>query len=202
MLHYATHPKSPYVPQKIQEKYPFLMDSELSHESQAVRYYLLEYLTTTYGYHWILEKDKYGKPIPICMSSSVVFETSQHISKHEDEILLYWSLSHSQNYLAYILSDTPTGIDIAEYEERDISLLDLHSQSEYDWLSGKSWKNFYILWTAKECIIKCNGWQLDDMRLIQFISRESESILIFAFRQETYRIQILLTDELFIAHIL
>lgn len=51
MLHYATHPKSPYVPQKIQEKYPFLMDSELSHESQAVRYYLLEYLTTTYGYH-------------------------------------------------------------------------------------------------------------------------------------------------------
>jgi phosphopantetheinyl transferase len=159
-------------------------------------------LYSEYGYQWNLEKDEYGKPIPIRMSSSVVFETSQKESKNEDGILLYWSLSHSQNHLAYILSDTPTRIDIAEYEERDISLLDTHSQSEYDWLSGKSWKNFYILWTAKECIIKLNGWQLDDMRLIQFVSKESESILIFAFMQETYRIQIVLTDELFIAHIL
>lgn len=202
MLHYATHPKSPYALQKIQEKYPFLIDSGLSYESQEVRYHLLQYLYSEYGYQWNLEKDEYGKPIPIRMSSSVVFETSQKVSKNEEKNLLYWSISHSQNHLAYIASDIPTGIDIAEYEERDISLLDLHSQLEYDWLSGKSWKNFYILWTAKECIIKCNGWQLDDMRLIQFISRESESILIFAFRQETYRIQILLTDELFIAHIL
>jgi phosphopantetheinyl transferase len=202
MLHYAIHPKSPYVLQKIQEKYPFLIDSGLSHESQEVRYHFLQYLYSEYGYQWNLEKDEYGKPIPIRMSSSVVFETSQKESKNEDENFLYWSISHSQNHLAYIVSDIPTGIDIAEYEERDTSLLDTHSQSEYDWLSGKSWKNFYILWTAKECIIKRNGWQLDDMRLIQFISKESESILIFAFRQETYRIQILLTDELFIAHIL
>jgi phosphopantetheinyl transferase len=202
MLHYATYPKSPYVLQKIQEKYPFLMDSWLSYESQEVRYYLLQYLYSEYGYQWNLEKDKYGKPIPIRMPFSVVFETSQKESKNEEENLLYWSISHSQNHLAYIVSDIPTGIDIAEYEERDNSLLDIHSQSDYDQLSGKSWINFYTFWTAKECIIKLNGWQLDDMRLIQFISKESESILIFAFRQETYRIQILLTDELFIAHIL
>lgn len=50
MLYYAIHPKSPYALQKIQEKYAFLIDSGLSYESQAVRYYLLEYLTTTYGY--------------------------------------------------------------------------------------------------------------------------------------------------------
>lgn len=51
----------------------------------------------------------------------------------------------------------PTGIDIAENEERNISLLDTHSISEYDIMAGNNWNNFYILWTAKESIIKATG---------------------------------------------
>ncbi len=116
--------------------------------------------------------------------------------------LLYWSVSHSSNYVSFILSDEPTGIDIAEYEERDVSLFDMHSDSEYDLLGGKSWINFYILWTAKESIIKCIGWQLDDMKYIVCTHKQSEMISLFAFREKTYRIQTSLVHPLIISYII
>lgn len=67
---------------------------------------------------------------------------------------MHWSISHSENYVAFIVSERPTGIDIAEHEERDSSLLESHPMSDYDILGGKNWNNFYILWTAKESVIK------------------------------------------------
>ena len=114
----------------------------------------------------------------------------------------YWSVSHSSNYVSFIISDEPTGIDIAENEERDISLLDMHSDSEYDLLGAKSWINFYILWTAKESIIKCIGWQLDDMKNIVCIPKQSDMISLFAFREKTYRIQTLKTGSVIISYII
>lgn len=83
---------------------------------------------------------------------------------------IYWSISHSKEYIAYSVSDYRTGIDIAEYEERDLSLLDTHREIEYKLLGAKNWKNFYLLWTAKEALIKAHGDLLDDIPEMQLIS--------------------------------
>lgn len=186
MHYYEYHHKSSETEQKAMEKFPWLFEWDYSLESIEVRYHLLEYLHREYWYGWILEKDENGKPIPIIIQWT----------------LLYWSISHSNNYVSFIISDEPTGIDIVEYEERDISLLDMHSDSEYDLLGAKSWINFYILWTAKESIIKCIGWQLDDMKNIVCIPKQSDMISLFAFREKTYRIQTLKTGSVIISYII
>lgn len=184
MSYYEYHHKSPEILQKAREKYSWLFDMNYSEESREVRYYLLEYLDRKYWYSWILENDENGKPIPIKIQW----------------ILLYWSISHSTNYLAFIVSDMPTGIDIAENEERNISLLDTHSISEYDIMAGNNWNNFYILWTAKESIIKATGWWLDDMKNMRLIETNTGYTSLFAFREKTYRIQTLLLDSVIISY--
>lgn len=186
MHYYEYHHKSSDAEQKAREKFPWLFEWDYSLESREVRYYLLEYLYREYWYSRILEKDPNGKPIPIEIQWT----------------LLYWSISHSNNYVSFIISDEPTGIDIAEYEERDISLLDMHSDSEYDLLGAKSWNNFYILWTAKESIIKLQGWWLEDMSTIRIRETYSDNISLFAFQHEKYRIQSLLLDSVIISYII
>ncbi len=114
----------------------------------------MEYLSESYGFSGELEQESNGKPLPIIISP---------------KIKLYWSISHSENYIAGIVSIDPTGIDIAEYSERHYSLLDTHSTTEYDRIGSKDWRNFYRLWTGKEAIIKKMGAKLDDMKNISFL---------------------------------
>jgi phosphopantetheinyl transferase len=76
----------------------------------------MRYIEKQYDEVHIPEKDSDGVPLPFHLKNGSV---------------LYWSVSHTDRYGAYSLSDTPTGIDIAEYRERDISLLDIHQSKEY-----------------------------------------------------------------------
>lgn len=117
-------------------------------------------------------------------------------------IQLYWSISHSENYVAFIVSDAPTGIDIVEYRERDPSLLDIHRDSEYEILGEKSWINFSIFWTAKESIIKLLWWHLDDIANIACIEKQTNNISLFAFQHEKYRIQTFMQDSIIISYII
>lgn len=96
--------------------FPWMRDRDFSPESLEARYYLLLHLRDTLGYVGTLEKDATGKPLP-----SII-----------DDISCFWSLSHTERYTAFIVSDSVVGIDIAEYRERDIVLLDTHALSEYD----------------------------------------------------------------------
>ncbi len=186
MHYYEYHHKSPEILQKAKEKYSWLFDMNFSDESRQVRYYLLESLYREYGYKWVLEKDDSGKPLPILYHS----------------IFLYWSISHSENYVAFIVSDRHTGIDIAENDERDISMLDIHLEFEYNLLGGKNWDNFYRLWTAKESIIKANGWWLDDMNNISITEVIDGYISHFAFRQKTYKIHTLQANPMILSYII
>lgn len=134
----------------------------------------------------MLKKDDLGKPLPI-----------QH-----NWSFLYWSLSHSANYVAFIVSESPTGIDLVENQERDISIQNIHSPYEYDILGGKNWDNFYILWSAKESIVKLIGWWVDDMKDMHLKEVSTENISHFTFGEETYRIQTIQIDPIIISHIL
>ena len=172
MYHFEYHQKSELILRVSQEQYPWLFASWLSDESIEARYYLLEYLQIHHGYRWRLEKDPEGKPVSI---KTIDGNT-------------YWSLSHSEHFISFIISDTPVGIDIAEYEERDISLLDMHHTSEYEMLGRKDWEHFYILWTAKESLIKSVGDSLDDLENISLLEIQKEGIYIFWFLGKTYTI--------------
>jgi phosphopantetheinyl transferase len=165
------------------EKYSWLFDLSLSDESIEARYWLLEYLRQEYDYLWKLEKDEKGRPIPIITP-----------------VELYWSISHSENHIAYIVSGTPVGIDIAEIRERDISILLTHTESEYALFGGRDWTQFYILWSAKEAIIKSYGWSLDDMGEIHLQWIYKDNTYNFEFKGEMYRIKIVLQDNRVIAY--
>lgn len=179
MYHFEYHQKSPDTLQNVKLDYDFLFHEWFSDESIEARYHLLEYLSREYTYHGVLEKEVSGKPIPVDVGRKKI----------------YWSLSHSENYVAFIISDSPTGIDIAEYRERDASLLDTQSDDEYDILWGKDWVNFYILWTAKESLIKAVGNTLDDMKDISLLEKISDSESLFGFRQKNYRIKTIINKD-------
>jgi phosphopantetheinyl transferase len=133
------HQKSPEIPLLARKEYPWLSRRNLSDESVEARYYLLEYLSEAFGFSGELEQDADGKPLPILIPR---------------QPQRYWSISHSANYVAGIVSLHPTGIDIAELSERHISLQGTHSEAEYARIGGKNWRNFYRLWAGKEAIIK------------------------------------------------
>ena len=172
MHFYEYHQRSGTIAMQAKEKYGWLFDDSLSDESIESRYWLLEYLHSQYGYTGDLKKDTRGMPCPIFCNEAKIF----------------WSLSHSEKYVAFIVSDTPVGIDISENIERDRALFSYHTDSEYQILWGKNWENFYILWTGKEAVIKICGWILDDMMNICLLSISSENSGIFAFWSKKYKV--------------
>ncbi len=185
MYSYEYHLKSHEVLLQAKQKYWHMLHPDLSDESIEARYHLLEYLYSVYTYNGTLEKDQEGIPLPLSLHGKIY----------------YWSLSHSENYIAYILSETPTGIDLAEHKDRDLSLLDMHHTSEYEILWSRSWSTFYTLWTAKEAIIKAHGWILDDMKDIKILQTNEHSISTFGFREKIYKIKTIKRSSLILSYI-
>lgn len=88
---------------------------------------------------------------------------------------LYWSISHKENLIFVWVSDDKIWIDVEIYKERDQSILDYFLDWEYELLGWKNWANFYVLWTAKESVIKYNLLDLDEInsiKLLEVISNE------------------------------
>lgn len=165
--------KSQEILQKAHKKYDHFFEGTISDEGLEARYYLLEYLRWTFHYVWVLEKDGNGSPLPLIIKDKSY----------------YWSISHSKNYIAYIVSENPVGIDIAEQEIRDTGLFDIHHDSEYRILGEKNWAAFYLLWTAKEAILKVHGGALDDMKDMKILQMSDDSISIFGFHEKIYTIK-------------
>lgn len=72
----------------------------------------------------------------------------------------YWSISHKRQWAAGVVSRTPVGIDIEHViPRRDEALFDVIADAE-EWaiVGGRSWENFYRIWTAKEAVLKANGF--------------------------------------------
>jgi len=76
---------------------------------------------------------------------------------------LYWSISHTHDYIFVWISDSPLWIDLETYKERSIELLDTITPNERKIMWEKNFENFYYIWTAKESIIKYNLIKLDNI---------------------------------------
>lgn len=156
MLYTAVHDRSIDFLRKSQNR-DHLYD-DLSDESQEARYRIHEFLSSQCGYSEKLTKSSSGIPIPVILPWGERW---------------YWSLSHTEKYLAYIFSDTPCGIDIIEHISRSESLLLLHKKEEYRIVGWSLWDAFYIIWSAKEALIKKLALRLDDMSSIEIIARSN-----------------------------
>jgi len=84
----------------------------------------------------------------------------------------YNSISHKKDLVFIWTNDRQIWVDIEIVKKRDTNLLDKFTEKEYEILWEKKWKNFYILWTAKESIIKLENLVLDDMWKIELIKKE------------------------------
>lgn len=187
MFYYTHFEKHPDILKNAKKSFPFLFDLWLSEESIEVRYHLIDFIEKKYWEICIPEKNSDGIPLPIRLKN---WET------------LYWSLSHTDWYGAFSISDTPTGIDIADDRKRDVSLFSAHSDEEYIMLWGKNWDNFYTLWTAKEAIIKQDHLTLDILHFLKLRELIDTGVYIFWLREKRYILQSQKHWELFLSVII
>ena len=77
-----------------------------------------------------------------------------------------YSISHKKNLVFVWISEEKIWVDIEILKKRDENLFEKFDKKEYEILGEKNWENFYILWTAKEAIIKYENLKLDDIEEI------------------------------------
>jgi len=77
---------------------------------------------------------------------------------------IFWSISHKKGIVFVWVSDEKIWLDLEVIKPRDENLLDIFKNIEYNILWWKSLKNFYMLWTIKEALLKYNLAKLDDMK--------------------------------------
>jgi len=115
------------------------------------------------------------------------------IEKNKD---IFSSISHKKDLVFIWTNNSKIWVDIEILKKRDENILENILEKEYKKLWEKNWKNFYILWTAKEAIIKFENLNLDNME--EIILEKSENInkffseikfnkkLVFSFKNKNF----------------
>lgn len=139
------------------EKYKYDIDKK---RSVAVEYLLNEMLVEN-GYEIQtpvdITYDEHGKP---------------HLLGEDGADTIYFSLSHSGDYVACMISDRPCGIDIEKHKDREYEKIARRICTDLELYGIETSQKFFDLWTAKESILKAYGLGLAlDMRSFE-IKRE------------------------------
>ena len=101
-----------------------------------------------------------------------VFSISDNGKPYIKNYDIYFSISHSKNYVAVVVSNNNIGIDIEETKEIDNKLLEYIStneEKEFIKLSNNKNNTFLILFTLKESYIKLNDLNLSDLKNINVV---------------------------------
>ncbi|MCR5787157.1 MAG: 4'-phosphopantetheinyl transferase superfamily protein [Acholeplasmatales bacterium] len=86
----------------------------------------------------------------------------------------YYSVSHTKNYLAFVLSKENVGLDIEERVLRDFKAISYVS-SEEEYNECKEPDDYYTLWTFKEAYAKLKGTG---------ITKELNNILTYKYKNK------------------
>lgn len=104
---------------------------------------------------------------------SLIYDSKRkpHIFDDNGYDLIHFSLSHSGDYVACIVSDKLCGIDIEKHsEKREYEKIAKRVCTENELKYVDSQKAFYDIWTLKESMLKATGEGLSlDMRKAEFI---------------------------------
>lgn len=111
---------------------------------------------------------------------------------------LFFSTSHSDDFLMIAVDNKKVAVDIEIIHHRDVSLLrnikipkSPHNKRE----------NFYIQWSAKECLVKflnLTSNEMKEMKIVKFDPHkhfsvddwEFSSLITLSFRWEEYRVHV------------
>ncbi len=99
----------------------------------------------------------------------------------------HWSLSHAGNFVAVAWSQSEVGIDIEVPVPRSDLLWAQWTEAEWQILRTKNWFNFYVLWTAKEALVKKLSCTLDGLPDMCLTGREGLTLYL-RFRGEQYTV--------------
>ncbi len=117
----------------------------------------------------VFQKDPNGAPIPVNG--------------------VYWSLSHTTEFVAAIAAPRPVGIDI---EEIGAFADNLHQQiaNEEEWGLVKTVSSlaFYSFWTAKEAVLKAEGVGLKGLADCQIIAVDGMDKMLLKYKSRTWRV--------------
>lgn len=90
---------------------------------------------------------------------------------------IYFSLSHSGDYVACMISDRPCGIDIEKHSDRPYEKIAnrICTENERNDISSK--EDFYTYWTLKESALKAIGLGLSlDMKKVQIKKQNNKDM--------------------------
>ncbi len=104
---------------------------------------------------------------------------------------IHWSVSHKPSWTAGVVSDGPVGIDIEEIRPRRNELLfgKLATREEWDLVGGRTWDNFFRLWTANEAALKANGLGIGHLSECRVVAVRDETHLTVVFRTRQWTIE-------------
>jgi len=121
------------------------------------------------------------------------FSFIEWVYSYED---LYFSTSHTDNLLMIAVDDTQIAVDFEYMHPRDASLL---NDVKLPHSKFSPWENFYIQWTAKECLVKfldLTSNEMREMKVAKFDPHHHYSVwdwefsllVILSFRWSEYRV--------------
>jgi 4'-phosphopantetheinyl transferase len=104
---------------------------------------------------------------------------------------IYWSLTHKPAWTAGVVSDDPVGIDIEAISPRRNTILfdKLAGADEWAIAGGRTWPNFFRLWTAKEATLKANSVGIGRLGECRVVAVHDETHLTVAFQGREWTVE-------------
>jgi 4'-phosphopantetheinyl transferase len=101
----------------------------------------------------------------------------------------YWSISHTRGMAAGVVSREPVGIDVEALTPRREGLFDMvGSDQEWSILGGRTWENFFRLFTAKEATLKASGKGIGYLRECRLLRQVATDCMEMGFVEESMQV--------------
>jgi len=117
------------------------------------------------------------------------------LKKNENDVPIpfngiHWSISHKSKCVVAVLSKDRVGIDIEEIRPR-VERLFSRTASDEEWtrIGDKNWNNFYRYWTAKEAVLKADGFGIGGLPSCSVISVPDETHIDLKYKERHYKIE-------------
>jgi len=102
----------------------------------------------------------------------------------------HWSISHKRHLVAAALAREPVGVDVESLVPRRSGLWKhIADADEWSVLGGPGWNAFYLLWTAKEAVLKAAGVGLAGLDACRLMHAELRTCFTLSYGGRKWRVE-------------